>query len=154
MQGESSRGGSREDSRSPVSALVPVNPDVVVRASVASKPGLFDVVVTYRRKRDETQTPTTRELRVGTTARPPGAAAEAPMAPMVVSEAPTPTSVASHPDWEVERQYGDDPRNMLDSNSPGQIEGMDKGSLLAKPSSENTSVSSNPFHRPQWKVIN
>lgn len=31
---------------------------------------------------------------------------------------------------------------------------MDKGSHLAVPSSENTSVSSNLFLHPQWKVLN
>nr|POE62222.1 hypothetical protein CFP56_39548 [Quercus suber] len=156
VRGESSIGGSRDDSGSPVTASVPesegVNPDDVARASVVSKPGFSGLVVTYRRKRDETQTPTAGDLRVGTTARPPGAAAEAPMA---VTEAPmrailhscpvaellAPISVASRPDWVVERQFGDVPRNKLDSNSPGKLEGMDIGSHLAVPSPEKWKVS-------------
>ena len=82
------------------------------------------------------------------TAWSPRAAVEAPMVPMVVLEAPNPISVASHPDRMVERQFGDEPRNMLDSNSPRQIERMDKDSHLAVPSSKNTSVSSNLFLHP------
>ena len=122
VHGKSSKGGSGVDFSSPMTALVPVNPDVVARTSVASKPGLSGMVVTYRRKRDETQTPTARDLRVGMTVWSPRAAAEAPMVPMVVLEAPNPISMASHPDRVVERQFGDESRNMLDSNSPRQIE--------------------------------
>ena len=75
----------------------------------------------------------------------PGVAA---MEPMVVSEDPTvvpeapmraeslscpvlkvlaPISVASHFDWVVVRQIGEDPRHKVDLNSLGQLKGMEIG---------------------------
>ena len=92
-----------------------------------------------------------------------GAAEEAPMVVLAtpmraklhscsVAELSALISVASHLDREVERQIGDDPRNTVDSNSPGQLEVMDKGLHSAVLSSENTSVSGDPFHRHQWEV--
>ena len=66
-----------------------------------------------------------------------------------VTELPAPISMASHPDREFERQIGDDSRNTVDSNTPGQLEVMDKGSHPVVMSSGNTSVSGDPFHRHQ-----
>nr|POF15648.1 hypothetical protein CFP56_48842 [Quercus suber] len=101
VRGESSIGGSKDDSRSPVTALVPesegVNPNDVARESVVSKPGSSGVVVIYRRKKDETQTLIVGDLRVRTTTRPPGAVMEALMVPMVVTEAPLRAKLHSCP---------------------------------------------------------
>lgn len=101
----------------------------------------------------------------GKTSREPGATVEGPMVvpkarmrakfhSCPVAEFLATILVASHSDWEVERRIGDDLRNALDSNSPGQLKGMDKGSHPSVPSPENTSVNGNPLYPHQWKVSN
>ena len=81
-----------------------------------------------------------------------------PMAPirakLPVVELLAPMLVASLPDWEVERQIGDDPRNNVDSYNPEQPDVMDKGSHQAMLSLEDKSVGGNPLQRHQWEISN